>query len=227
MNILHIANDDLLDAIQTEARVTHEEKGCSFQVIANNRDDDTYPDPIDYGEIEEIEDWREYLFSLAIDTERKAGHPIHTLCIQGNRHTEEDIELDCPASFEWAVENIQIPAVEDRLAHYFEVSVELLITDAMGVYIPQAFCAGLTEKDIELQTEDVKKCISSLAKQDSVDAYQYYWEDWETILNDYRCRDSICEYSLHQNGDLWLVNDTYLHSLPDTEREAFWESIAH
>jgi hypothetical protein len=73
----------------------------------------------------------------------------------------------------------------------------------------------------------VRECISKLAKEDSVHNYEFYWEDWEEILNGYRWKDSICEYSLYQNGDLWLVNDTYLQSLPNAERDAFWESISH
>ena len=104
--------------------------------------------------------------------------------------------------------------------------MELLITDATGIYIPQAFCAGLKEKVIELQTEEVKKCISALAEQDSVYNYKHYWEDWETILNGYVWRDSDCKYSLYQNGDLWQINDTYLESLPDVEIDALWEYIA-
>lgn len=117
--------------------------------------------------------------------------------------------------------------IQDRVDYYWEKCMELLITDRMGIYIPQAFCESLTDEAIEMQTEYVRECISKLAEQDSAHDYEHYWEDWETILNDYRWKDSRCEYSLHQNGDLWLVNDTYLESLPNAERDAFWESIAH
>lgn len=113
----------------------------------------------------------------------------------------------------------------NKLEQIWEDNFNLIYTDGHGVFIPQLFARGMRDTVFEQQSDSVKEAITNLKKEDSNED-EFYWEDWETILNGYVWKDSDCKYSLYQNGDLWQINDTYLESLPDVEIDALWEYIA-
>ena len=75
-----------------------------------------------------------------------------------------------------------------------EQTQELLLNDSHGIYIPQI---ALESFDINLSEcwEDVKKdCLNP----DS----EHYWDSWDNVLGN----GTINGKSLHQDGDLWLVD---------------------
>jgi len=86
---------------------------------------------------------------------------------------------------------------------------ELLITDALGIYIPQQFAKNFTD-DFPIEQED-KDIL--LAGPD----HEHYWQTWEQVLEYARYKEDGITYCLEQDGDLFAV-DT---DMPDMEMDAF------
>jgi hypothetical protein len=77
----------------------------------------------------------------------------------------------------------------------------LYLSDSRGIYIPQHFVQQ-TRAD----------CITGLKEGDRMiletgPEHEWYWEAWEVALNNVRVTDPATGtvYSLHQDGDLFLV----------------------
>ena len=84
---------------------------------------------------------------------------------------------------------------QDTAQNIIESTQDLLITDGHGVYIPQIACQHLNIC-LENCAEDSKSiCLSGPENE-------RYWEAWDDILN----YGTIEGKSLHQNGDLWLID---------------------
>ena len=77
-------------------------------------------------------------------------------------------------------------------------SIVLLLSDARGTYIPRDFVEEFNMVDwnvTEEQAEGCKNCEN-----------EWYWESWETILNNAFYIDKKGnKFSLHQDGDLWAI----------------------
>lgn len=78
-------------------------------------------------------------------------------------------------------------------------NVEILLSDARGIYIPRDFVqrfdltrwSGITESDVEI-----------LQNPDN----EFYWEAWESVLNNARfTADDGRVFSLCQDGDLFAI----------------------
>jgi len=91
-------------------------------------------------------------------------------------------------------------------------NVEILLSDARGIYIPRDFIQGfdltkwygISESDVEI-----------LQDPDN----EFYWDAWKNILNnaEYKHSDGRV-FTLHQDGDLWLI--CYDH-MTDEEKSNF------
>lgn len=82
-------------------------------------------------------------------------------------------------------------------------------TSANGVYIPHLFCTNVSEEMMASQDECTQECIKNLIPEESVHDYKHYWEDWDTVLVNFKWRGR----TLHQSGDLWWVNNAALEKI--------------
>jgi len=98
-------------------------------------------------------------------------------------------------------------------------NVELLFSDALGIYIPKAFAEacyraeelscgseweGATDEDIEIL----------LAGPD----HEHYWEAWDMVLQNATITIGEITFGLWQDGDLFAVN----HDMPEDEAKEFF-----
>lgn len=87
--------------------------------------------------------------------------------------------------------------------------MDLEWTDANGIYIPHLFCLNLPDEQREKQDENVRECIDNLKPESSVHEYEHYWEDWDTVLQNFEFNG----HRLHQNGDLWSYDSEEVEKL--------------
>lgn len=103
-----------------------------------------------------------------------------------------------------SVLSVLISGIEDNRAAAFNSDTDsrLILSDAHGIYIPQLFCADLTQVEAEamaMDWEDVQIC------QVGPDS-ELYWEAWESILDSAEYADPQgVKWRLIQNGDLWEI----------------------
>lgn len=76
------------------------------------------------------------------------------------------------------------------------------LDSARGQYIPRDFSQIINRSFVSGVSEDL---LDSLAKEDSNEG-EFYWEDWEIVLNNAKIVFDGVEYTLHHDGDLWLIN---------------------
>lgn len=82
----------------------------------------------------------------------------------------------------------------------------LWLNDARGVYIPRDFANGFTDRD-----EIAAKHVSGVSDEDwsileAGPDHEQYWETWEGVLDGAKVTDENgVVFTLHQDGDLWLV----------------------
>jgi hypothetical protein len=75
--------------------------------------------------------------------------------------------------------------------------IEILLSDARGIYIPRDFLDCYSWEGI---TEENKKDLSSPENE-------FYWDVWETVLNNAFFMDaSGKKWELWQNGDLFAIH---------------------
>lgn len=82
-----------------------------------------------------------------------------------------------------------------------EPAVILFCNSASGIYIPQRFAAEIMPQYLQGVTQEQ---LNELADPDS----EWYWDTWETVLNNAKVVDGENTYILHQSehGDLWLLD---------------------
>ena len=78
----------------------------------------------------------------------------------------------------------------------------ILFSDsARGVYIPQHFAENIKRDAVRGVNLDAWNAL-----EQGPDGHEYYWEYWDEVLNDATVIDDQGrEYTLHQDGDLWLI----------------------
>ena len=78
-------------------------------------------------------------------------------------------------------------------------NVEILLSDARGIYIPRDFIqgfdltkwCGISESDVEILQDPEN---------------EFYWESWESVLNNAKfTADDGRVFSLWQDGDLFAI----------------------
>ena len=90
--------------------------------------------------------------------------------------------------------------------------IQLLLSDARGVYIPRDFVTGFDlTKWVGISENDAKDCENP--------ENDYYWDSWEIILNNARHTDENGNvWRLMQDGDLWAY---CIELMTDEEKEYF------
>lgn len=90
--------------------------------------------------------------------------------------------------------------------------LELLLSDARGVYIPRDFVQGFDFEKWGVSKEDADTLAQGPEQE-------WYWEAWEGVLNTAYFEFEGYTYRLHQDGDLWAYCDELMS---DEEYENFW-----
>ena len=76
--------------------------------------------------------------------------------------------------------------------------ITLLLDSSRGQYIPRDFVQGFNlEKFHGISQQDIETCQNP--------ENEFYWESWETILNNARYTENARIFTLHHDGDLWLL----------------------
>lgn len=82
----------------------------------------------------------------------------------------------------------------------------LILLDNNGIYIPKMFCDDINETEAtecSIDYKDVQVCQAG-------PEHEWYWEAWQTILDNYKCSDKHgTVWLLHQDGDLWEYPEGY------------------
>lgn len=78
-------------------------------------------------------------------------------------------------------------------------AMELLLSDARGVYIPRDFVIGFDLTKFENLPKDTE-----LLKDQEV---EHYWDIWSDVLDNATYTEGGHTWRLHQDGDLWLICD--------------------
>jgi hypothetical protein len=81
----------------------------------------------------------------------------------------------------------------------------LVLSSGHGIYIPQLFCNDVDEyraNCIGVDYKDVQIC------QQGPD-HEWYWEAWQSILDNAHIVSDDVTWRLHQDEDLWEVPDCY------------------
>ena len=84
-------------------------------------------------------------------------------------------------------------------------SIELLVSDSAGVYIPQSFIDGFDYRNWGIDIDDVKVILDGPDNE-------FYWDSWENVLNNAKFVDKDGnEWTLMHDGDLWAVRHDYVY----------------
>ncbi len=87
--------------------------------------------------------------------------------------------------------------------------IEVLLDSCRGIYIPRDFAIECGE------TWNIpQKSIDILMNPD----HEWYWEEWQHVLDTATCTLDRHTYTLHQDGDLFAVRD----DLTEEERNEFY-----
>lgn len=76
------------------------------------------------------------------------------------------------------------------------------LDSARGQYIPRDFAQSIKRECVQGVSLEL---LDNLAKEDSNES-EFYWEDWQTVLDNAKIVHDGMEYTLHHDGDLWLIN---------------------
>jgi hypothetical protein len=78
----------------------------------------------------------------------------------------------------------------------------LWLSDARGRYIPRDFARSFADRSASVRHVTDEQWSILEAGLD----HEWYWEAWDEILNEATVTDTNgAVYTLHQDGDLWLV----------------------
>jgi hypothetical protein len=82
----------------------------------------------------------------------------------------------------------------------------LVLADSYGIYIPQRFCADITQEEAQLMCVDWEDVQTCQAGPD----HEWYWEAWDCILQSASFTDENgTTWTLHQDGDLWEIPEGF------------------
>lgn len=92
----------------------------------------------------------------------------------------------------------------------------LFCDSSSGVYIPQRFA-----------NEIKRDCVTGISDDNYDDLLdpnnELYWDTWELVCNNAEITDhNGNKYSLHYDGDLWLLD---LERMTDDEKSNFFEGL--
>lgn len=80
----------------------------------------------------------------------------------------------------------------------------LWLNDARGVYIPRDFATCFTDRAANVSGVSDEDWSILEAGPD----HKLYWDTWDDVLNNAKVTDANgVKFTLHQDGDLWLIPD--------------------
>ncbi len=101
-------------------------------------------------------------------------------------------------------------------------ALSCIVDGSCGIYVPKAFCDGMTAEDAKnagVSWEDVQICQSGPDHED-------YWEAWEDILTNAEIRSEEGHtIRLHQDGDLFEVDETLILEWEASTGDNFWDCM--
>lgn len=83
--------------------------------------------------------------------------------------------------------------------------IEIYADSSRGQYIPQYF-AESCKRDMVTGVS-----VEDWAILESGPEHELYWDVWDSVLNNARITDSRGNWTLYQDGDLFLTHEDYLH----------------
>ena len=93
-------------------------------------------------------------------------------------------------------------------------SIILFLDSARGQYIPRDFAKSIKRECVQGVSLEL---LDSLARDDAAE-YDEHWDDWHHVLDNAKIVANGAEYTLHHDGDLWLIN---YDAMTEQEREDF------
>ena len=81
-------------------------------------------------------------------------------------------------------------------------SIQLLLSDARGIYIPRDFVDGfdLDKWGLDPDSWEVQTCLKGPSYENDD-----YWEAWASILDKAEFKEAGHTWRLNQDGDLWAI----------------------
>ena len=104
--------------------------------------------------------------------------------------------------------------VFNRLLDY----VNIILSDARGVYIPRDFMQMISEADMEFQERENGIDLDLWHELEDPER-ENYWEAWEELLGSYKSENG---HRIHQTGDLYEISPS-MDKEPIEFVEIFWE----
>lgn len=92
-------------------------------------------------------------------------------------------------------------------------SINLLVSDANGIYVPQFFAKAY---DLSLWSGLDPGDVATIEQGPE---NEYYWDAWNNILDSATYQHDGRTYRLHQDGDLWAID---YDGMTDEEYESFF-----
>ena len=78
-------------------------------------------------------------------------------------------------------------------------NAELFLSDSRGVYIPRDFAESVRHELVENVTAEQWDVLQ--AGPD----HEWYWDEWNSVLDNAVIDDGNRKFTLYQDGDLWLI----------------------
>ena len=84
-------------------------------------------------------------------------------------------------------------------------NIELLASDARGIYIPQYVAESYTLEPIRRTPQSIARLERDLYTLKEGPEAEGYWETWDEVLDIACIRVGRARWSLYQNGDCWAL----------------------
>lgn len=97
--------------------------------------------------------------------------------------------------------------------------IEIYADSARGIYIPQYFAESAKREMVQGVNAEEWAILES--GPDNAE----YWDVWESVLNNAKVTDSRGEWTLYQDGDLWICHADYLQEESAEELSAVINEI--
>ena len=93
-------------------------------------------------------------------------------------------------------------------------NIECIVDSLHGVFVPMVFAQTVNRALLSGVSEET---LDYLAKKESVKD-DWFWEEWDSVLNNARIAHNGKIYHLHQDGDLFVID---WDNLTEDESKAF------
>jgi hypothetical protein len=77
-------------------------------------------------------------------------------------------------------------------------AVILMVDGCRGVYVPKSFIESIADIKWEGISPDDHAILQN-------PEHEWYWESWNTVLNNAYYMNGTDKYTLHQDDDLWAI----------------------